>query len=202
MKIAISSILLVSSAVLAQAPPPPVSYPTASPAVQNLVVEEKYYYTVAPYEPAVVVPPVSRTEATYRTPEEATIASISAMRTLDFDWFREVWEPASRRVLEERDRSTGQTPQFWKEAWQRAFSKYPRVELAHRIRTDEYVLISYRLVNPSNPAESLEMTAVLKRQDGRWFMTQDLADDPVLAYWSKPGSRLERTARQVPATLH
>lgn len=201
MKTTVISSFLIATASLAFAQTPAVTYTTARPSVQKVVVEETYYYTVAPYEPVVVVPAVTRAEATYRTPEEAAIASVSAMRTLDFEWFRELWDPASQRVLEARDRSLGQTPQFWKEAWQRAFAQHTRVELTHRIRTDDYVLISYRLVNPANPADSLEMMTALKRQDGRWWATQDLAHDPIPGYWNKPGSRLQHTARQVPANI-
>ena len=130
-------------------------------------------------------------------PEQATIALISAMASQDFDWFRSVWDPAGIKAMEERDKEVNHDPSFWKQTWARVLEN-KRVELTTRIETGDYVLIAYRLVavDASQPAtDAMEFTTPLRRNNGRWFATQELAEDPVLTYWKTPDVRPRRTMR-------
>lgn len=171
---------------------------TEAPVQQKVVAEYQYFFTVSRYSSPVPVAITTRDKASYASPEQATMALVSAMATQDFEWFRSVWDAASVKVLEERDKTTNQDAAFWKNAWARGFAN-TRVELTTRIETGEYVLIAYRLV-PANATTregaATELVTALKADKGRWFATQELADDPVLAYWKTPDIRFKRTIRE------
>jgi len=187
----------VSRSAAAQDVPEPM-FRTAPPVQQKVVAEYHYFFTVNRYTSPVPVAITTRDKASYSSPERATIALISAMATQDFEWFRSVWDAASIKVLDERDKKGNQDAAFWKNAWARAFAN-ARVELTTRIETGDYVLIAYRLVpaNATAPqSDNGELVTALKADKGRWFATQELADDPVLTYWKTPDVRVKRTIRE------
>jgi hypothetical protein len=182
-----------------KAPPAPV-FPTTAPTLSKVVVENEYQFSARQYSPPVEVQVVRRDSASYDAPESAAIAGISAMAAGDFDWFRSTWDEASRAVLETRDRQMKQDPAFWVKTWKGAFTDR-RIELTARIDTGEYVLIAYRLV-PRNAAPAapngnapVELVVVLKSDNGKWMATQELAADPVLAYWKTPDVKPRRVIR-------
>jgi hypothetical protein len=175
----------------------PSAFATGAPIEQKLIVEDQYYFTVKPFSPPVPVSLTTRERAVYDTPEQATMALISAMASQDFDWFRSVWDTAAIKVLEERDKKANHDASFWRQTWARVLANR-RVELTTRIETGDYVLIAYRLValDAAQPAtDAMELTTPLKRENGRWFATQELAEDPVLAFWKTPSERPRRTMR-------
>jgi hypothetical protein len=173
------------------------AFATGDPIEQKVIAEDQYYFTVKQYTQPVPVSLTTRERAAYDTPEQATMALISAMASQDFDWFRSVWDPAGIKALEERDKKANHDPSFWKHTWARAFAN-KRVELTTRIETGDYVIIAYRVIaiDVSQPADAMELTTPLKRENGRWFATQELAEDPVLAYWKTPNVRPRRTMRE------
>jgi hypothetical protein len=197
-------ISLWSSSVRAQAsaPPPPI-FPTAPPGLNKIVVEDEYQFLVRQYNPSVDVKRVRRDAASYDSPEAAAIAGISAMGSGDVDWYRSTWDDASRAVLEQRDKEMKQDREFWVKAWEKAFTGR-RVELTARIETGAYVMIAYRLVPdgavavPAKAGDAVDLVVALKLQNGKWMATQELASDPVLAYWKTPDVRPKRVVRAAP----
>lgn len=196
------SALMLPLATVAQTAP---EFPTGPARVEKVVEEMAYFYRLSAYQPAVAVQPVARASASYDTPEDAAIAAISAMLTGDYAWFLETWTPAARRAFEQRNAELGRGPEFWTSAWQKGFAG-KRVELTHRIETGPYVLIAYTIVDPAAPPAAVEegtgvrrpfLTTVLEERDGRWLATQDLAADPVLMFWDRPGYRVEKMGRNI-----
>ncbi|MFN7963845.1 MAG: hypothetical protein U0002_21455 [Thermoanaerobaculia bacterium] len=183
-------------------PRPKSPFPTGAPQVQKVVEENAYFYRTLPYQPAVEVRAITHDKASYATPEEATIAAISAMLSADYGWFLETWTADSRRQLEARNQALGRSPEFWQEGWKKAFGGM-RVELVTRIETGPYVLIAYSLT-PQNEAAGAPgakkkpfLTSVLKNDGGRWLATQEMAADPVLMFWDQPGYHVQKMARNV-----
>lgn len=183
-------------------PAPEPIFTTTPPVADRIVAEDEYHFTVRNYSPPVEVKLVRRQDASYDSPEMAAIAGISAMVAGDFDWFRSTWDKASLAVLEARDKAMNQDQDFWVRTWERAF-RNRQVQLTSRIETGEYVLIAYRLVAQLRAADDkaegdIELVTVLKADNGRWLATQDLSQDPVLAYWKTPDVRPKRMIRSVP----
>lgn len=181
-------------------------YPTGPGRVEKVVEEMAYFYNLKAYQPAVPVRPVVREQAAYDTPEDAAIATISAMVAGDYDWFLATWTPDARRAFEQRNTDLRRGADFWTAAWQTAFGGDKSVELTHRVETGAYVLIAYTIVDPAVPQIAADedtgvrrpfLTAVLVEQEGRWLSTQDLAADPVLMFWDRPGHHVEKMGRNI-----
>jgi hypothetical protein len=185
-----------------EAIPEPI-FKTTPPKKEKVMVEDLYFFTVKEYLPPVKVEFVKRSEASYENPEMAAISYISAMALKDFEWARSTWTKESQNILEERDKSLNQTPEFWINIWEKTF-KNKKVELTTRVETGEYVLIGYKITpetkisNEPNERtkEDIELVAVLRKYEGIWLATQELAKDPVLHYWKTPEVKVQRVIRE------
>ncbi len=175
----------------------PPAFPASAPDVQRLIVEDSYFYQVRTFTPAVKVKPVTRAAASYGTPEDAAIARISALVAGDFAWFRSGWTQQAQIVLDEQDKLTNQTPEFWKNLWAKIFTGR-QVELTHRIETGEYMLIAYRVLGAGKDGKDVELIDALKKVDGQWLGTQEISRDPVLNYWRTPETPIKRIIRMAP----
>lgn len=169
-------------------------FPATAPETQRIVVEDSYFFQVRTFTPAVKVKYITRAAASYRTPEDAAIARISALVATDFAWFRSGWTEQAQAVLEAQDKLTGQTPTFWVNLWQRIFANR-QIELTHRIETGEYVLIAYRIIGAGEGGKDVEMIDALKKDKDRWLGTQEISGDPVLSYWRTPEKPIKRIVR-------
>lgn len=170
-------------------------FPMTEPAVKKVVVESVYYFAQRQYAPALPVQYVS-TNATYDTPEATTIAAISAMKSKNFAWFRSLWDKGSQQMMADRDKQAGHTPEFWQAAWEKSLGGRD-AQLTDRIDSGDYVIIAYRFVSPDPSVKPIELATVLKKQNDRWVLTQDLAADPVLLKWRTPDERLQQIARKL-----
>ncbi len=195
LNLALTVVLAAAGSGSAQ-PMPTNKYPTTAPVVSKVVVEETYYFARRDYQPPVPVVNIGQT-ASYDTPEATVIASISAMRTKNFAWFRTLWDKASQQTMEQTDKQLGQTPEFWQNAWVKGFKDRPVVELTSRIDSGKYVIVAYRLVGADPTVKTLELQTTLKKQGDRWYLTQEAAADPVLAGWRQPETRQQRVAREL-----
>lgn len=169
-------------------------FPATAPETRRLVVEDSYFFQVRTFTPAVKVKYVTRAAASYRTPEDAAIARISALVAHDFAWFRSGWTEQAQAVLEAQDKRTGQTPTFWVNLWQKVFANR-QIELTHRIETGEYVLIAYRIIGAGEGGKDVEMIDALKKENEQWLGTQEVSSDPVLSHWRTPDKPVKRIVR-------
>jgi hypothetical protein len=181
-----------------------IPYLTATPKLERIVVEQSYYFTRAEYRPPVQVSSVARVASSAATPEDSVVALISSMRAGDFEWFRSLWTPESRKMMEDRDKKLGRGPGFWVDKWREVVQGKQAI-LTHRIRTGEYVLIAYKLVaappsgaQPPKEEEAFTSTAALRKVDGKWSLTQELASDPVASYWPNPETPIKLMGREPP----
>jgi hypothetical protein len=156
-------------------------HPAGPSVIESFVETNRYSYTVALYAPPLLVAqPVPKAEARDDTPERAFISRISAMMAGDYEWWLSTWDENGRRVTQERDRKSGNTPDGWRRQWAAIFSG-SRMELRKRIVTGEYVVLTYVLrSSEGQQANELELPAVLRQREGRWQSTQDLSSDPLL----------------------
>ena len=166
-------------------------FPTTSPEFKSVVEERVYFFTVRTYDPPVAVTPLAtRSEASFDNPENSAITHLSAMVAGDYDWWLSTWSKTSHKMMTERDKKAGRSPDFWKEAWRKVFSNRT-IELTQRVETGDYVIIAFKLISKSNPkSKEIQSELVLKKFNQKWLGTQDLNSDPVLLGWKHPERRL------------
>ncbi len=180
---------------------PPSPFATGAPRIEKIVEEHLYFFRQIPYQPPVTIEAAEPAGASHDSPETAMLAQMSAILRGDFEKFRSTWEPEARAMMEKHDRDRGWDREFWLAKWRQVYGG-KRLELTRRIETGPYVLVAYRIL-PAEDAgdhggEVVETANAFKRQaDGRWLATQELASDPVLAYWQTPDYKIRIMARGI-----
>jgi len=159
-------------------------YPASSPEVKRFTNTTRYVYVEQRFDPPYLIQPAPKNQADYSTPEGTMRARASALATLDYDWWLECWDTASRQIILHQP---GKDKNYWIEQWRSLYTKN-RFRLLHRIETRGYVILTYNMVDPATGADrgnGLEFPIVYKKENGRWYASQDLARDPlpVLAPW-------------------
>jgi len=192
----LAAMLLASAAVPAQTtvapdlePPPTWVWPrfaTAPAEERVLTLVDRWDYVEQRYEPPYTIDAaVPQGEARTDSPEAVMISRISAMMRSDYEEWLSHWDPASREFLAAKNAQQGETPQSWVARWDDRL-RFMRFRMLRRIETGPYVIITYTLVTPQGEdatGAELELPVVFRRseEEGRWFATQDLRHDALLA---------------------
>jgi len=156
------------------------------PSFKALTIETIAPYTVYQYTPPYLIKMIeSAAAARYSTPEETLIAFFSSMTKGDVVWNNEMWTIESLSLMKQRDKAEGKTDETWRKQWLDSFP-YVNVRLLNRIEYASYVLIEYEVIKKADAKSKTDTLALIKRGD-RWFVTQELASDPILLHWKFPG---------------
>jgi len=139
-----------------------------------------FKFQVTEFQKPIKMHIIERKAATYSTPEEAVLSHLSAMKSLDYTWFRMSWDKLSLARLEERDKLGNVTPEVWKERWKKIPA--PTFEMTHRIeytvQGKPYTLVAYQWAADFPKQQSSKPHCIPLRKEGdRWYLTMDLAED-------------------------
>lgn len=166
--------------VLAEMPPSWV-WPTNSttkPVDKTLTIVNIYRYKEMSISPPVMIDPILKNEQRYGTPEEAMISRVSAMMALDYEWWLNTWDPASRILFQEKERASDRTKDYWIQWWKDSF-RFTRFTLIRHIETGPYVILTYRMMSKDGKdvGRGLELPVVFRNEHGHWLVTADLSSD-------------------------
>ena len=159
---------------------PAPSYPTSALKNTQFTVEYVYRYAESHYTPAVPIQNLTRAKAQLDTPEHTFESLISATRSLDYEWFLSLWDAKSQALFREQATTKKQDANFWRERW-RASMQGKTVFLQKRLELVNYVILEYSAGAGSAPTQTLQ-PVVLKLVDGKWLLTQELAESSVLFF--------------------
>lgn len=166
-------------------------YPTTEREDSKFTVQYVYNFARYRYTPAVEVEAVKRATASYETPEQACVAFLSSMTSLDYDWWLSNWDKDSRQRLEADNDAHHQDSTFWRSAWQRAFTGR-RITLEQRLESGPYVLIVYRVDDVRDPGASFSHLLAFRLNNNQWMATEELAADSLYLYALDGRSRISQ----------
>ena len=180
---------LMSFCVAAVAAPgaPGQTYPMSLPLYKTLIVETVYPFSVSTYTPPVPVPAnVARTQ--HGTPEQLVFQLIAAIQAGDFDWNMSLWSPSSRAEMQRRQVQSGQGRAYWEGFWKE--SRKQNYTLVSQIIHGRFVIIEYEFESVGGGKRQRD-TIALEKQGEQWYLSQDLAANPLLQRWNVPGGRVQ-----------
>jgi hypothetical protein len=160
---------------------PRPSFPASDREPKQFTVEYVYRYVQSDYKPPVTLPVVRHSEAQTDTPEHTLIAAISAVKTLDYDWWLSLWDVKSQAIFRERATTDKQDAAFWKAFWQANFPG-KAVTLESRIELVFDIMLEFRVGTTVNGKGGGLQPIVLRREDGHWALTLELSKEPFLPW--------------------
>lgn len=154
-----------------------------------------YHYRESVLQPVVTIAPVSKVSATYDTPEHAMVARLSAMMSLDYDWWFETWDAKAQRQIREDNTRLKRGPEQWKSQW--GIFKAANVQLVRRIEIQQYRILTYVLIGKDGTTKTPELVTVFQRDGSKWLATFDLKESDLLAAapWATGKSEIHLTVR-------
>ena len=186
---AVLAAVLISVPVLACAAPGTAesAYPMSPAVFKTLVVETVYPFSVAQYAPPVVVPS-TLARAVPTTPEQVMFQLFASMKAADYDWNMALWTPASRLEMQQRHAKAGQGKAHYEAIWKQ--SRRSNYTLAARVTHGRFLIIQFEYDSPG-AAKRQNDTIALEKQGEQWFLSQELAANPLLERWNAPGGRIQ-----------
>jgi hypothetical protein len=153
-------------------PEPP--FPATVPEKKQFTVEYVYRYNQRLYTPQVPLANVARTAAKETTPEGTATAMISAMQSLDYDWWLSLWDAQSHNLLAQEAKTMQHDAAFWQQFWKRSVVGTP-VTFVKRLEAQKYVIVELRLgAAPAPGARDYLMPVILKQEANRWVLTREI----------------------------
>jgi hypothetical protein len=164
---------------------PKPSFPSSDREKKQFTVEYVYRYVESEYTPAVEIPTVLKSQAQTDTPEHTLIALISAMKTLDYDWWLSLWDTKSQELFRDEAKTKKQDAAYWKPIWQAGLVGKP-VTLYSRLETPFDITLEFRIGAQQPNRPSTLFPAVFKYESGHWALTRELGESSFLPWMGRP----------------
>ena len=163
---------------------PKPGFPIGDRQQKQFTVEYVYRYLQDDYKPAVTLTQVPRSAAQQDTPEHTLTALITAIQTLDYDWWLSLWDTRSREIFEQQAKEKKFDAAWWKTRWQRSFQG-KTVVLVSRLETVSDIILEIR-VGPQTPGQPTPLNPFTFRlEQGKWYATQELGDSGFLPFFGQ-----------------
>lgn len=137
-------------------------------------VRTAYNFTSYKYQDSTFVDLVSKNKASYTTVEDAFVARMSAIISLDYDWWLSTLDDKSRVLALENYEKNNWDKTHWHNIWQHQFVG-SKVKFIRKIEYKSYFIITYKIFrNGKDISGGFELPSAYKKKDGKWFATLDL----------------------------
>jgi hypothetical protein len=164
---------------------PKPSFPSSDREKKQFTVEYVYRYAQSDYKPAVAIPQITHAQSQTDTPEHTFIAFISALKSLDYDWWLSLWDTRSQQMFREEAVSKKQDAAYYKAQWQHQFGGLP-VTLYSRVETVQDIMLEYR-IGVQKPGQPTPLyPAPMRNESGRWLLTRELGDSSFVPFLGQP----------------
>lgn len=165
----------------------------SEPRVESVSNTGIYYFAVRDYTPPLKVDPSQVYQwKVVNTPEGVAFRQAASMLLGDYQGWLASWGEQSRTIIEKRNAERGRDATYWVERWKKVLSPYTNYHFARRIDMVDSVIVEFSATAASNAMDDLFFDIpIIKGKNGRWYVTQLLAENPVLHHWRMPGYKTE-----------
>ncbi|MER2491617.1 hypothetical protein [Catenovulum sediminis] len=156
------------------------TFPTGE-AEQGIVsVEQVYHYQLfEPKKGYEKVRLVQRKYASLASAEEAFIARMSAIASLDYQWWLDTWEGDSKLLALDYYASKGLNKDYWLDTWQKQFVGR-KITFKQKIVLPEYIIIVYNVAAANGKSGPIDLPVVFEQKAKQWLVSLDLRREPLL----------------------
>jgi hypothetical protein len=159
---------------------------------RQLIVENIYTYQLKDYLSPSDFPLLkAKVDLDASLPENVLLMFISAFLMRDYDYARSFWDSESLLMMGKVDALSKQDPRVRFERLAKLYEKSERIVYHKKVFYDKYVLVNFSLLNSQSKVVA-EDTMALSLVGKRWFMSQNLYDNPLLSGWRSKSGRIQR----------
>ncbi|KMT65220.1 hypothetical protein XM47_10775 [Catenovulum maritimum] len=150
-------------------------------------VEQVFHYELfQPKQGYEKVRLVQRKYASLSSAEEAFVARMSAIASLDYQWWLDTWEVDSKQLALNYYANKGLDQTYWLDTWQKQFVGR-KITYKQKIVLPEHTIIIYNVAAPNGKPGPIDLPVVFEQAKQEWLVSLDLRRAPLLRYspWIK-----------------
>ncbi|WP_017444943.1 hypothetical protein [Gayadomonas joobiniege] len=156
-------------------------YPTGATTQAAITIETLYKYQLqSPKKGFEKVRLKQKKYTSMKTPEEAFVARMSAVSSLDYQWWIETWSESAKNISLPYFQNKGLDEAYWIKTWKNQFVGR-QIRFVHKVTYKDYQIIIYNVSSPNGDLGVYYLPVVFKQAaDGNWKVSLDLKQVPLL----------------------
>lgn len=157
---------------------------------QQIIVETIHTYKSESYkEKLSFVSGITKPKFSDDSPETVLVEYLTALATGEVDQAIEYWTIDSKKLIQNKNTKISKD-ELIKSA--KALNYKSEIEFVARITYASYSIVELKFKYANSKSEPTLETYALTKQDGKWKLTQELADDPVVCCRNNARNRIQR----------
>jgi hypothetical protein len=158
------------------------TFATSAPIKESITVESTFnYHLYTPLKGQDNVRLVRRKYSSMSSAEDALIARISAVSSVNYQWWLDTWHKESKKIALPFFQQKGFDQTYWEDTWKKQF-KGRKIKLKHKVIYQGYVVLIYNVSEPSGKEGFLDLPIVFKKEDDKWLVSLDIRQSPLLRF--------------------
>lgn len=158
------------------------TFETSQPVEKSITIETKFdYHLYAPKKGFERVNLVRRKHAGYETAHKAFIARLSAVSSLNYEWWLDTWDASSKQLALDYYGSKGLDKDYWLKTWKNGFVGR-KIKIKHMVDYQDYMILVYNVATKDGKDGYLDLPVVLKKSGDEWLVSLGIRQSPLLYF--------------------
>jgi hypothetical protein len=158
------------------------TFETGQPAGKSIIIETKFdYHLYEPKKGFEKVNLVRRKHAGLESARKAFVARMSAVTSLDYEWWLDTWEVNSKELALEYYQRKGLDKDYWLKTWKEKFVGR-KIILKQLIDYEGYTIFVYNVANKNGTPGYLDVPVVFEQSGDDWLVSLDIRQSPLLHF--------------------
>jgi hypothetical protein len=158
------------------------TFETGQPVEKSISIETKYDYQLyAPKKGFERVNLVRRKYAGYETAHKAFIARLSAVSSLNYEWWLDTWDPSSKQLALDYYDTKGLNKDYWLKTWKTGYVGR-KIKIKHMVDYQDYVILVYNVATKDGKDGYLDLPVVFKKSGDEWLVSLGIRQSPLLYF--------------------
>lgn len=158
------------------------TFDTGQPVEKSITIETKFdYHLYEPKKGFEKVNLVRRKYAGYDSAQKAFVARMSAVTSLNYEWWLDTWDSSSKELALDYYGRKGLNKDHWLKTWKEKFVGR-KITLKHMVDYEDYRIVVYNVANKNGTPGFLDLPVVFKKSGEDWLVSLGIRQSPLLHF--------------------
>gem|GEM_PF-1488714 len=158
------------------------TFATTAPIKKEITVESIFnYHLYTPLKGHDDVRLVRRKYSSMASAEDALVARMSAVSSVDYQWWLDTWQEDSKQIALPFFKQKGFDQSYWESTWKKQFVGR-KIKLKHKVIYQDYAILIYNVSEPNGKESFFDLPIVFERDNEQWMVSLDIRKSPLLRY--------------------